>query len=99
MAATTPSLVWLVTGCSSGLGSELIKSIISRGDKAIATARNADSIKDLEASGATILPLDVSSSADELAQKVKEAIAVHGHIDVIVHNAGVTQFGAVEDLT
>lgn len=91
-------LIWLVTGCSSGFGSQIIKSILQRGDKAIATARNIDSIAELKDLGAATLQLDVSAPAVELNNKVSEAIAIHGHVDVIVHNAGAIQYGAVEDL-
>lgn len=90
-------LTWLITGCSSGFGEQLVKAALRRGDKAIATARNIDSIQHLKELGATILQLDVSVSLEELRGKVKAALEV-GNIDVLVHNAGSIQFGAVEDL-
>lgn len=90
-------LTWLITGCSSGFGEQLVKAALHRGDKAIATARNIDSIKHLKEIGATILQLDVAAPLQELREKVKAALEV-GSIDVVVHNAGSTQFGAVEDL-
>ncbi|KAK4550431.1 hypothetical protein LTR36_000009 [Oleoguttula mirabilis] len=37
--------VWLVTGCSTGFGEEFIKQILARGDKAISTARNPNSMR------------------------------------------------------
>ncbi|KAK6398654.1 hypothetical protein LTR65_000206 [Meristemomyces frigidus] len=39
--------VWLVTGCSTGFGEEFIKQILARGDKAISTARNPNSVQKL----------------------------------------------------
>jgi hypothetical protein len=34
--------VWLVTGCSSDFGEPFVNEILARGDKIIATGRNAD---------------------------------------------------------
>ncbi|KAK4897958.1 hypothetical protein LTR27_004342 [Elasticomyces elasticus] len=91
--------IWLVTGCSSGFGAEFIKIILQRGDKAIATARRLESIKSLENQGAATLQLDVTAKPDVLADKIGQAIKIYGHIDVVVHNAGYGQLGALEDLS
>jgi NAD(P)-dependent dehydrogenase (short-subunit alcohol dehydrogenase family) len=90
---------WIVLGCSTGLGNELIQRIIQRGDKAIATARNLSTLKSLQHHGAFTVQLDITASEDTLKQKGAEAINAYGHIDVVVHNAGVFQMGAYEDLT
>lgn len=90
-------LVWLITGCSSGLGHALAVEVLSRGDAVIATARKIDSIKSLETKGATSLQLDVTSDQETLNMVMKEAIAVHGRIDVLVNNAGYIQAGALEE--
>lgn len=90
--------VWLVTGCSSGLGEAFIKSIIKRGDKAIATARRLESIKDLADLGALTLQLDVTKSEQVLDDKIKLAWSMYGRIDVLVQNAGYGFFGAMEDV-
>lgn len=89
--------VWLITGTSSGLGTELVKAALDRGDKVIATARNADRITHLKEIGAATMQLDVTASQSELDRKAKEAIAVYGGVDVLVNNAGYTQFGTVEE--
>ena len=91
-------LVWLVTGCSSGFGVEFIKTILERGDKTIATARNIDSLKPLTDAGAASLQLDVSAPAVEIDEKIKQAIAIYGRVDVLIANAGYSQYGAVEEL-
>lgn len=89
--------VWLITGTSSGLGTELVKAALARGDNVIATARNADRIAHLKEIGAATMQLDVTVSQSELDRKAKEAIAVYGGVDVLVNNAGYTQFGTVEE--
>ena len=91
-------LVWLVTGCSTGFGKEFIKNILQRGDKAIATARNVDSLKELASLGAATLQLDVTAPLSELREKVEQAIEIYGHIDVLIANAGYAQTGCVEEL-
>ncbi|KAJ5135626.1 uncharacterized protein N7515_004904 [Penicillium bovifimosum] len=89
--------VWLVTGTSSGLGTELVKAVLARGDNVIATARNADRIAHLKKIGAATMQLDITVSQSELDRKAEEAIAVYGRVDVLVNNAGYTQFGTVEE--
>ncbi|OQD73629.1 hypothetical protein PENDEC_c014G02742 [Penicillium decumbens] len=91
--------VWLITGTSSGFGTEFVKAAIARGDKVIATARNIDRIAHLKDIGAAIMQLDVTAPQDELDRKANEAISTYGRIDVLVNNAGYTQFGTVEEST
>lgn len=94
-----PQLVWLVTGCSSGFGEQFTHSITARGDKVIATARNLSKIQHLKDTGASLLQLDVTDSQEALNDKVAEAIAIHGRIDVLVNNAAYIQVGTCEDLS
>jgi NAD(P)-dependent dehydrogenase (short-subunit alcohol dehydrogenase family) len=37
--------VWLITGCSSGFGRELVNEVLRRGDRAVATARRPDELR------------------------------------------------------
>ena len=98
-AAMASPTVFLVTGCSRGIGIEWAKQILARGDSLIATCRNPDSAAELNAvlaahSGpgfAISLPLDVASEASIRA--LPEAIAATGKtsgVDVLVPNAGVS---------
>lgn len=89
--------VWLVTGCSSGFGHEIVKQLLQRGDNVIATARKIDAIKDLEDLGAAVLELDVTASFVDLQQKVDEAVAFYGRIDVLFANAGFVLYAPVEE--
>ncbi|KAL5585627.1 hypothetical protein FOVSG1_015016 [Fusarium oxysporum f. sp. vasinfectum] len=92
-------LVWLVTGCSSGFGSEFVHQILSRGDKIIATARNSARIEPLASQGAAVLELDVTDSQHKIDQTIAKAIAIYGRIDVLVNNAGFVAAGSWEDLS
>ncbi|KAF4161536.1 hypothetical protein CNMCM6936_003377 [Aspergillus lentulus] len=92
-------LVWLVTGCSSGFGRVFVEQILARGDRVIATARRAESIEDLRSNGAAVLQLDVTSDQETLNEIMAKAIAIYGHIDVLVNNAAYIAVGAWEDVS
>jgi len=93
--------IWLITGCSSGFGQRLALAAAQRGDQVIATARNANTIREMaEPFGGRMitLPLDVT---DAVAAKVVVAKAVEtfGGFDVLVNNAGYGLHGAIEEGT
>ena len=89
--------VWLVTGCSTGFGRYIAEHLLEAGEKVVVTARKTDRIADLEQKGdALILPLDVIDR--EQCQKVVDAAEAHfGRIDVLINNAGIGFFGAIEE--
>jgi len=92
-------LVWLITGCSSGFGEIFVPSLLARGDKVIATGRNAsERLAHLAGTDAKILDLDVTSSQDILNAKIQEAIKFYDGIDVLVNNAGYVEAGLAEDV-
>lgn len=92
-------LVWLVTGCSSGFGREFIHEILKRGDKAIATARRPETLKDLQEAGAAVLQLDVIWDQKRINETISDAIAIYGQLDVLINNAAYCLGGAWEDLS
>jgi NAD(P)-dependent dehydrogenase (short-subunit alcohol dehydrogenase family) len=91
--------VWLITGCSTGFGRELARTVLDRGYRAVVTARNVDAVRDL-AEGregqALALALDVTD-AEQAEHVVRAAEAEFGRIDVLVNNAGIGYFGAIEE--
>jgi len=99
--------VWLITGTSSGMGRALVKSVLDRNDKVIATARVLEQIQDLRSladpSRLHLMQLDITDSQDVISSKVNEAIDVWGRIDVLVNNAGtgvkmILEEGGVEGI-
>ena len=91
--------VWFITGCSSGFGRELAKLVLDRGYRAVITARDPRTVKDLTVGRegrALALKLDVTNKAD-VAEAVKTAQATFGSIDVLVNNAGYGYVGAIEE--
>ncbi|TFK47701.1 short-chain oxidoreductase [Heliocybe sulcata] len=91
------SQVWLVTGCSSGIGKDIVLAALAAGHKVVATARNVSALKDVEVKGAHVLHLDVTAPSSELSKTVDQALGVCGHIDVLVNNAGQIMFGTIEE--
>ena len=93
------SKVWFITGCSTGFGRNLAKEILLKGYKAVVTSRKKEDVEDITTSypdTALALQLDVTK-ADEIEASVAEAVARFGSIDVLVNNAGIGYFGAIEE--
>jgi NAD(P)-dependent dehydrogenase (short-subunit alcohol dehydrogenase family) len=91
--------VWFITGCSTGFGRELARHALERGYRAVVTARNPATVADLAAGHEThalVLGLDVVDP-DQIATSVAAAEARFGRIDVLVNNAGIGYFGAIEE--
>ncbi|KAL9645692.1 hypothetical protein ABK040_003425 [Willaertia magna] len=86
-------------GTSSGFGREFVHTILERGDKVIATARDLSKIQDLVKAGAHALKLDVTSGLPTISNVIEEAIKVYGQIDVLINNAAVVTKGTIEDVT
>lgn len=92
------ALVWLVTGATSGLGKALVSSIVSKGDKVVATGRNAEQrLADLKSSNVAVVDLDVSASREIIDGQVAKAWAAFGQIDVLVNNAGFSAPKSIEE--
>ena len=94
---TSPPLAALVTGCSSGIGRATALALVRSGFTVWASARNIDSIKDLENSGCHTIGLDVTDES-ACARAVATIAAAHGHVGLLVNNAGYSQPGAIEEL-
>ncbi|MEM7227530.1 MAG: SDR family oxidoreductase [Planctomycetota bacterium] len=86
-ATTAPSeKCVLITGANRGLGLEFAKQYSDAGWTVIGTARKPAEAKELRATGATIMKLDVTSDADvaQLATDLKGR-----SIDLLINNAGI----------
>jgi Short-chain alcohol dehydrogenase of unknown specificity len=91
--------VWFITGCSTGFGREIVRHTLDRGYRVVATSRNLKDIENLGNDAANRicrLKLDVTHP-DEITSAVVAAEEHFGHIDVLVNNAGVGYFGAIEE--
>ncbi len=90
------SQVVLITGCSTGIGRDLVQRLTQSGYTVVATARNVATLDDVQA--ALKLPLDVTQP-DSVNQAVELTCQQLGRIDVLVNNAGYAIPGAVEEIS
>jgi len=91
--------VWFITGCSTGFGRYLAIEALAKGYKVVVAARNPNDVQDIVANYANtslVVKLDVTEP-DQINASVKEAIEKFGTIDVLVNNAGIGYFGAIEE--
>lgn len=93
--------VWLITGASSGFGRALTEAAVAAGDVVVGAVRRPEALADLVAAHSDqveALALDVADTAAAEAA-VRDVLARHGRIDVLVNNAGRTHVGALEETT
>ena len=96
-STTNEKPVWFITGCSTGFGRELASHVLKLGYRTVVTARNPEDVKDLADIGdALVLKLDVTDHV-QAESAVKAAEEHFGCIDVLVNNAGIGYFAAVEE--
>ncbi|MET7568229.1 oxidoreductase [Streptomyces sp. NPDC005492] len=93
--------VWLITGASSGFGRAIAEAALAAGDVVVGAARRTEGLDDLVAARPDqmeALQLDVTDTGAAQAA-VRDVVARHGRIDVLVNNAGRTHVGAFEETT
>ena len=96
------SQVWFVTGVSSGLGFEIALKALEAGFTVVGTVRSreraAKEVEKIESQGGKCLELDVTD-AKACFDVFKKAEQLHGRIDVLINNAGMSWLGPVENFT
>ena len=84
---------YLITGSNRGLGLELCKQIIERGDEVIATCREASS--DLKNLGVRIEE-DIDISSEDSINNLRQALS-GVELDCLIHNAGIYEFNSIDN--
>ncbi len=98
------STVVLITGCSSGFGLLTAARLAAKGYTVVATMRDLKKegslTSEVNRRGGTVevLQMDVTDKLS-VARAVEQIKVRHGHIDVLVNNAGYGMGGFFEDLT
>jgi NAD(P)-dependent dehydrogenase (short-subunit alcohol dehydrogenase family) len=96
-SVVTEPPVWFITGCSTGFGHELAKQAIQHGYRTVVTARDPSTLEGYAATdNVLVLKLDITK-ADQVSAAVAAAQARFGAIDVLVNNAGIGYFAAIEE--
>ncbi|KAI1655815.1 NAD(P)-binding protein [Daldinia decipiens] len=90
--------VWLITGCSSGIGQGLALYIATKkpSQRVVATARNPASLSDIpDGPNVLKLALDVTS-VPSIDAAFDTTLAHFGRVDIVVNNAGYNLMGDAE---
>jgi NAD(P)-dependent dehydrogenase (short-subunit alcohol dehydrogenase family) len=88
--------IWFITGISRGLGLELVKAVLAKGDIVVGTTRDGDSDLTTVSHRLHVLALELPL-ANQAKRAIVRAHALHGRLDVIVNNAGYGLLGAIEE--
>ena len=91
--------VWLITGCSTGFGRELVKVVVANGEIAVGTVRKEEQVADLEVINpdlvkGVVLDVQHQSTIDQAAKFIESE---YGRLDVLVNNAGYGTLGPIEE--
>lgn len=87
----------LITGASSGIGEATSRAFLAAGWTVHAAARRTEKMAGLEAAGAHIHALDLNRD-DSIVLLARAVLDSAGGIGVLVNNAGVGVYGAVEEV-
>lgn len=93
------SKVWFITGCSTGFGRQIALEALHNGHQVAVTSRKTEDIADIVSQypdNALAIKLDVTDP-QQITTAVKQAIEKFNRIDVLVNNAGIGYFGAIEE--
>jgi len=90
----------LVTGASAGLGERFVRVLHRAGAHVVATARRADRLAVVVAECGDridVIPGDIADP--DFRTSLVDAVARHGHLDILLNNAGTNDDGPLEDET
>ncbi|MFP4376685.1 MAG: SDR family NAD(P)-dependent oxidoreductase [Spirochaetales bacterium] len=96
--------VIIVTGAAAGIGRGLVERFAREGSVCVAIDRDAHALSELETvlrrEGLEVHPVacDVTNK-EHIQQTITTVSDMHGHIDVLINNAGVFSAGTVEKLS
>ncbi len=93
-------IIW-ITGASSGIGAAMAVEYAALGAKLIISSRNTEELHKVRSNCAApenikVLTMDLEKPS-EFKEIVKEAVNSYGHIDLIIHNAGISQRSLAAD--
>ena len=83
----------LITGASSGIGLEVARKVASAGGRVLMVARTEETLREVQSEIAAeggkvwIYPADLSDM-EQCDRVVADVLAEHGHVDILINNAG-----------
>lgn len=99
MNSTETDKVWLITGCSTGMGRDIALAALAHGYRVVVTARNVSSVDDIVRGypqRASAIALDVTDPR-QIDAALAHTLATFGQLDVLVNNAGYGYVAAIEE--
>ncbi|MDT0575863.1 oxidoreductase [Croceicoccus sp. F390] len=93
------SRVWIVTGCSTGIGRAIAEYLLEEGHRVAVTARKITDVADLETrypDQALAIALDVTRD-EQVRDAIAATIARFGTVDALVNNAGYGYVSSIEE--
>jgi NAD(P)-dependent dehydrogenase (short-subunit alcohol dehydrogenase family) len=99
--AAPNSRVWFISNLTRGFGIELVRQVLARGDKVVATAADIDQVIEAFPEGdAGLLALSLDLADPEQVQyAVAQAVGHFGRIDLLINNASMGVLGAIEEIS
>jgi len=93
-------VIW-ITGASSGIGEATAYKFAKEDYCVILSARKEQELQRVKRTMPTpenckVLPLDLTDQ-NSFAEKTKEAIGAFGHIDIVLHNGGISQRSLIKE--
>jgi NAD(P)-dependent dehydrogenase (short-subunit alcohol dehydrogenase family) len=94
--------IGLVTGASSGIGRAVALALAAAGVRVLAVGRDATRLQETAdvaaAAGASLAPVSCDLTVDDDVRVLVGRVATEaGALDVLVHCAGIIDFGAIEE--
>lgn len=86
----------LLTGATGGIGAEIARKLSGEGARLVLTGRSVDKLRALQsqlAAETLLYPCDLTSPADQ--QALLGFCVEQGGIDILINNAGISQFSLV----
>lgn len=87
----------VITGAARGIGLATARNLIADGWRVALVDRDADELAKSEGMAGAVTILADVSIPDQVAQMVDQARASLGRVDALVNNAGVADFGPIDD--
>jgi short-subunit dehydrogenase len=91
----------VITGASSGLGSQFPQSLIEQGARVYGLARRKKKLDELEKNlGHSFVEIECDISLEKKVEAAfKHILDIEGRIDVLVNNAGIGKFGPADEVS
>ncbi len=93
-----PQKIAIVTGAARGIGLATARLMASQGIGVALVDRDVEELEKVSGDLGLALPYDVSDP-DQVEQMVVDTLRHFGRIDTLVNNAGVADFGPIEETT